>query len=123
MEKTINFAGQDVRFRVSMKTLLIYKAQTGREYLADTQKLSGIVVKDKRGNIVKDVDGNPKIDLSVLDTEMLCGIAWAMAKTADSNVPPMYDWVDQFDEFPFETILFELMPMITKTIKPDRKNA
>lgn len=122
MEKTINFAGQDVRFRVSMKTLLIYKAQTGREYLADTQKLSEIVVKDKKGNIVKDVAGKPKIDLSVLDTEMLCGIAWAMAKTADSNVPPMYDWIDQFDEFPILEILTELIPIVNASLKVDAKN-
>lgn len=123
MEKTINFSGQDVRFRASMRTLLIYKAQTGREYLADVQKLSNIVVKGKDGKPVIGKDKKPQINLAALDTEMLCAVAWAMARTADKNVPPMDDWLDGFEEFPMLEILTELIPIINASLKVDAKNA
>lgn len=122
MEKTIEFSGQSVRFKSTMKTMLIYKRQTSREYLHDVQKLGNLIATDPHGKPVYDANGKPVYDLRALDTEMLCTVAWALAKTADDDIPPMEDWVDQFDEFPLLTIISELIPMILKTMRADRKN-
>lgn len=118
MEKTLEFGGKNVTFKSNMKTLLIYKAQTGREYLSDVVNLGEIVKYDDKGNVLKG-----ECNLAALNTELLCTVAWAMARTADKNVPELYDWLDEFDEFPIMTVLNELMPMITKSIKADKKNA
>lgn len=115
MEKTIEFGGKNVTFKANMKTLLIYKAQTGREYLADAASLGNIVQTDE--------NGKKTYNLEALNTELLCAVAWAMARSADKNTPEMYDWLDEFDEFPVMEILSELMPMLTKSIQADRKNA
>ena len=123
MEKTIEFSGQKIRFRATMRTLLIYKRQTGREYLADAAELRNIIKTDADGKPMQDANGKPIIDLSALNTEALCSVAWAMAKTADDSIPPMDDWLDQFEEFPMLTILTELFPLMSAAMKVDRKNA
>lgn len=122
MEKTLHFGGKDVRFRATMRTLLIYKQQTNREYMADVQKLSRLVRTDKDGKPVTGADGKPIVNLNMLDTEALCAVAWAMAKTADKTIPPMEDWLDEFEEFPLLPILSELIPMLSEFMKPDAKN-
>lgn len=122
MEKIIEFSGQKVRFRATMRTLLIYKQQTGREYLSDAAELRKIIRTGNDGKPLFDSNGKPVIDLAALNTEALCGVAWALAKTADSSIPPMDDWLDQFDEFPMLTIMTELFPMLSASMKVDRKN-
>lgn len=122
MEKIIEFSGQKITFRATMRTLLIYKRQTGREYLADAAELRKIISTGDDGKPLLDAKGKPIIDLAALNTEALCGVAWAMAKTADNSIPPMDDWLDQFDEFPMLEILTELFPMLSAAMKVDRKN-
>lgn len=41
-------------------------------------------------------------------------IAWAMAKAADEDLPPLKNWLRSFDVFPLDVILPELMDLITK---------
>lgn len=122
MEKIIEFSGQKIKFRATMRTLLIYKRQTGREYLVDAAALRNIVRTGDDGKPLLDANGKHIIDLAALNTEALCGVAWALAKTADSSIPPMDDWLDQFDEFPMLTIMTELFPMLSASMKVDRKN-
>lgn len=122
MEKIIEFSGKKILFRATMRTLLIYKRQTGREYLSDAAELRKIIRTGDDGKPLLDANGKPIIDLGALNTEALCGVAWAMAKTADSSVPPMDDWLDQFEEFPMLEILTDLFPLMSATLRIDRKN-
>lgn len=123
MEKILTIGGQDIRFRATMKTLLIYKAQTGREYLADIGKFSGLLRRGEDGKPLLRPDGKPEVNLEVLDTGVLCAIAWAMAKTADDTIPPMEQWLDGFEEFPIMEILSELLRLVNASLKLDAKNA
>ena len=41
-------------------------------------------------------------------------IAWAMAKAADEDLPPLKNWLRSFDVFPLDVIVPELMDLITK---------
>ena len=123
MEKIIEFSGQKIPFRATMRTLLIYKRQTGRENLSDAAELRKIIRTGEDGKPLLDANGKPIIDLAALNTEALCGVAWAMAKTADNSIPPMDDWLDQFDEFPMLEILTDLFPLMSATLRIDRKNA
>lgn len=123
MEKIIEFSGHKIPFRATMRTLLIYKRQTGREYLSDAAELRKIIRTGEDGKPLLDANGKPIIDLAALNTEALCGVAWAMAKTADNSIPPMDDWLDQFEEFPMLEILTDLFPLMSATLRIDRKNA
>ena len=123
MEKIIEFSGHKIPFRATMRTLLIYKRQTGREYLSDAAELRKIIRTGEDGKPLLDANGKPIIDLAALNTEALCGVAWAMAKTADNSIPPMDDWLDQFSEFPMLEILTDLFPLMSATLRIDRKNA
>lgn len=122
MEKIIEFSGKKITFRATMRTLLIYKRQTGREYLSDAAELRKIIRTGEDGKPLLDANGKPIVDLGALNTEALCGVAWAMAKTADNTIPPMDDWLDQFEEFPMITIMTELFPLMSATLRIDRKN-
>lgn len=122
MEKIIEFSGHKIPFRATMRTLLIYKRQTGREYLSDAAELRKIIRTGEDGKPLLDANGKPIIDLAALNTEALCGVAWAMAKTADNSIPPMDDWLDQFEEFPMLEILTDLFPLMSATLRIDRKN-
>lgn len=123
MEKIIEFSGHKIPFRATMRTLLIYKRQTGREYLSDAAELRNIIRTGEDGKPLLDANGKPIIDLAALNTEALCGVAWAMAKTADNSILPMDDWLDQFEEFPMLEILTDLFPLMSATLRIDRKNA
>lgn len=112
MEKTLNIDGKNIRFKATAGTLIRYKAEMGREFLADSLMLASAV--DKNGNVV---------DASKLNIELAYGIAWAMAKTADNNVPDLLTWLDGFDEFDIGIVLMELAPMLNKFMKVDAKNA
>lgn len=123
MEKIIELSGQKITFRATLLTLLIYKQQTGREYLADVAELRNIIKTDADGKPMQDADGKPIIDLSALDTKAMCGLAWAMAKTADGSIPPMEEWLNQFPIMTILTVLTELLPLMSAAMKADRKNA
>lgn len=107
MEKTIEISGKKVRFKATGGTMLRYKEQFGREYLADCAELARL---EKSKNI------------SDLDLTPFYRIAWALAKTADPEIPELLDWLDEFDAFPIFDIINELGDIIGENLKIDRKN-
>lgn len=110
MEKIITIVGRQVRFKSTASFLYKYKAQFGRNALADLLNLQGAV--DGEGNL-KNADD--------LDLEVLYNVVWVLAKTADSTIPPVEEWLDTFEEFPIVEVFPQLMDMITKSISPSNK--
>lgn len=123
MEKTLIIDGKPVRFRATAGTLIRYKSQFGREFLADCEALTHCI------QTVPDVDkdGNPTmkqtIDVSAFNMDVVFGVLWAMAKTADASVPDMLTWLDTFEEFQAIGIFAEVMPMLSGFLRVDPKNA
>lgn len=101
MEKILTIDGRQVKFKSTGAFLLRYKAQFGRDALQDIFKLQGAV--DAEGHIT---------DASALDLEVIYDLVWVLAKTADSNIPPPMDWLDEFSEFPLMEIVPEIIEMI-----------
>lgn len=127
MEKTINISGHDVRCRCTAKTLLIYKAQTGREWLEDVQELQQVIKKANKSTPAEQVieaNNGTKccLDVAKLNTETAMNVAWSMAKTADKTIPDVEEWLDEFDSFPVLTVMVELYPMMNQALQVDRKN-
>lgn len=105
MEKTVTIDGKTVCFRSTGSLPLRYKAQTKRDFFADIMKLDNIIDKKTKG-----------IDFDTLDLEIFYNLAWCMAKTADSTIPPPIEWLDKFECFPIVLILTELQDLLLKSI-------
>ena len=101
MEKILTIDGRQVKFKSTGAFLLRYKAQFGRDALQDIFKLQGSI--DNQGHIA---------NIDVLDLEAIYDLVWILAKTADPNIPPPMEWLDQFSEFP----LMEIVPEVTDMI-------
>lgn len=116
MEKTLVIDGKPVRFKATAATLIRYKSAIGREFLADCARLEQFVTIGE--------DGQTKIrNVEAMNLDVAYGIAWAMAKTADKEIPDMLTWLDEFDEFDVATVIRELFPMLRGFLKTDVKNA
>lgn len=101
MEKTLKIDGKDVRFKCTAGTLIRYRNQFNREFMADITKL-------------KDIENG---DISGLSLAPFYDIIWIMAKTADKTIPDMLTWYDSFDEFPILDVFPELQELITLALK------
>lgn len=111
MEKTIEIDGRQVRFKASGGTMLRYKMQFGREYLADMADIDKLIGEDRT------------MDISGLDLTPFYRIVWVLAKTADDSIPDMLTWYDSFDSFPLFEVVEQLTEILQNNIKIDRKNS
>ena len=114
MEKIIKIDGRDVKFKSSGGTMYRYKAQFGREYLADIIDLDKCRMDSE--------DGKTTYDMTKFPLEMMYNLAWVLAKTADDTIPPPLEWLDSFEVFPIIDIWSELGELISKNAVIDRKN-
>ena len=114
MEKVLTIDGRQVKFKSTGAFLLRYKAQFGRDALQDLFRLQSAV--DSKGNIK---------DASALDLEVIYNLVWTLAKTADPNIPPPLEWLDEFSEFPLRDIVPKVIDMIFAsmgtTVEPKKK--
>ena len=102
MEKIINIDGKDVKFKSTAGTLCKYRMQFKSDMIDDLMK-----VKNK----LKDAKENGS-NLNIADLQTFEQIAWAMAKTADPDVPPIENWLDDFEMFSIYQVLPELSDLM-----------
>lgn len=115
MEKIIKIDGKDVKFKATGAFALKYKMQFKRDIFKDLYSMqSSFDAQTGQFN----TEGS-------FDTEMLFGIAWALAKEADRDIPPLVDWLENFEEFPIIDLLPEILNLamcsITSTAKSKKK--
>jgi hypothetical protein len=106
MEKILTIDGRQVKFKSTGAFLLRYKAQFGRDALQDIFKLQNAI--DNNGQIK---------DISALDLEVVYDLVWTLAKTADPNILPPLEWLDEFSEFPLAEIVPEITDMIFSCLR------
>lgn len=123
MEKIIVIDGKPINFKSTGAYLLRYKAQFGRDALQDIFKLQGAVkeqVNEETGEVEVVLN-----DINTLDLEVIYNLIWTLAKTADPNIPPPMEWLDQFSEFPLMDIAPQVIDMIFSclgaTVEPKKK--
>lgn len=102
MEKLIEIDGRQVKFKSSAAFLLKYKMQFKRDALKDIFKLQEAI----------DTETNELKDINALDLEVFYNLVWVLAKTANPEIKPPIEWLDDFSEFPLIEILPEVMDMI-----------
>lgn len=123
MEKTLTIDGRQVRFRATGAFFLIYKAQFGRDGLADMLGMWG-ELSETAEQAVETVDASPSAQqamLDVLDMEILYNMVWTLAKAADETIPDPLTWLNEFSEFPLEHVMGELQELLQKSMVGSKK--
>ena len=114
MERIINISGKEIKLASTAGTLHRYRMQFKRDLTKDILSLEDTFKKIKQNNA----------DFASIDLEMFENIAWSFAKTADSSIPPIDSWLDQFETFDIYTILpviFEMLNENFRSISNDEK--
>lgn len=108
MEKMIKIGDKEVALRTTGATLLRYKMQFGKDLLTELIKLDGTYQ-------------NGDLQAEKLDFEMFFNILWVMAKTANPDIKPPIEWLDEFEDFPIMEILPEVMILLTNLMRTSKK--
>ena len=146
MEIKVNISGQEVRFKKSGGTMRRYKAQTGREWFADLDRIARMQRKaaemleeaqleeladkpKKRGKKAEALNTDQIYAISgavasCYDSDPFYDLLYCMAKEADASIPDtVEEWLDTFDDFPFLEVFADVSPMLSREMSVDAKNA
>lgn len=102
MQKTIEICGKEVLIKTNGLVPLIYKKEFKRDYFSDVHETTK--------------DG--------YDIELLYNLLWTYAKTADSNIPSLYEWLEGFEALPITKYIKDIIELTTfciTTKKPLQK--
>lgn len=129
MKKTITFDGHEITLSSNNGWLIIYRDQFGHDIVpvlvpalnAGIDLVFG-VYKATGGeinltalmNVDTDTLKDAIIEASGIESVELMYIVWAMAKNADSGISEPVKWLNEFDSFPLDIIVPEVVDMITK---------
>ncbi len=114
MEKIINISGKKIKLASTAGTLHRYRMQFKRDLTKDILSLENTFKAIKQDNA----------DFTALDLELFENIAWSLARTADSSIPPIEEWLDQFETFDIYRVLPVIMEMLSsnfQTVNNDEK--
>lgn len=117
MEKIIRVGDYEIPVRATAASLISYKANFGRDGLRDLLALSAAAQKSAGG-----LDG--------FDADVLYRFLWVFAKAANRDIPPLEEWLDDFDIPPLDFIsgampqVVELLTITTKgSVNPKKAQA
>ncbi|HDR7685320.1 TPA: hypothetical protein QCX85_000664 [Bacillus toyonensis] len=122
MEKTITIDGKRVRLKSTAATVKRYKAQFRRNLFADMMGLGAISTLTSPDGSQQPIDTS-NLDLSKVDFELVYDLTWLFAKTADSSIPDPMTWLDEFEEFPIEEIMPDIMELVQVTMGAKKNNS
>ncbi|SEA49466.1 hypothetical protein SAMN04515656_1126 [Eubacterium aggregans] len=125
MQRVVEIDGKSVTLESNAATPLKYKKQFHKDYFAEMLKLAkaiGIkdIQEDEEGNI--DLDKMPWDNLDYIDFEPTYNIVWALAKTADKNIPDPETWLEGFETFPLMDVMGEASELIGHSIESKKKS-
>lgn len=115
MEKTIEIDGKQVRFKSTAATPLRYKSQFGKDYFSEILKL------EKLSKVINSKKMTDAEKVANVDFELFYNVSWVLAKTADNKIPEPLAWLDEFEVFPLEEIMPELMDLMLSSMQGKKK--
>lgn len=132
MESIIKIGDKDVRLNNRAGWTITYRDQFGHDIVPTLMPLfagaldvvSGLIKETGKTGDVKfeDVlaitDGdallNAFVHLSGFEFVEVLNITWAMAKEADDTIPEPRTWIRQFEEFPVDVVVPEVLSLAFK---------
>ena len=112
IEKVLNISGHQVKLKSTAGTLRHYRNNFGRDMLKDVARL-----QEKFQKVKTSSEQFEAIDLGMFEE-----IAWSMAKTADVNIKPIDEWLDDFDTFAITKILPEIVTLLSDNMKSENQS-
>lgn len=128
MEKIIKIGDKDVRLDNNMAWTIEYRDQFGKDILPVLMPLISTVLETV-AEVISET-GTKNITLEDLGeaisgramdmllpmynaefTELVLYVTWAMAKAADEDIAPPKQWIRQFDTFPVDVVVPEVLGM------------
>lgn len=107
MEKTLNIGGHEIKMKSTAGTMNRYRNAFNRDFIKDLVRL--------QENLSKKINSNT--DFEAIDLELFERLAWAMAKTADDEIPDIEHWLDEFETFDIMQALPEIMGLLTANLE------
>lgn len=100
MEKIIEIDGRKVGFKSSAAFLLRYRDYFGKDGLKDL-------------NALMNVEDDNELTLDAYAT--MLNMLWVLAKNYNKKIPPVEDWLDDFENFDIGYVYTEIAPLINKS--------
>ena len=141
MEKIIKIGETDVRLSNNVAWTMEYRDQFGKDIVpaimplivTATEALAGIISDTGKTDNITAADIAGAIEGRAMDimlplagvefVDLFVDVTWAMAKAADETIPPPKRWVRQFDEFPVDVILPEVLGLVIKGFVSSKNRA
>lgn len=133
MIKEINISeNEKIKLNASLGWVLRYRAQFGHDILPDMLPMleSGLVLvggaMDESGELewrkLLDFDNVSSAMISFAGAEFATAlnIIWAMAKNADESIPAPFEWANQFENFPLDKIIPEVLDALISTVVSEK---
>ena len=132
MESTIKIGDKDVRVNNRAGWTITYRDQFGHDIvptlmplfagvldivsglIAETGKTENIGIEDILAVTDGDALVNAVIHLSGFEFVEILNITWAMAKEADDSIADPKTWIREFEEFPIDVVVPEVIKLAFK---------
>lgn len=102
MEKVLTIGNKQVKFKSTAGTMMRYRNYFHRDFIKDLVRLQEKFKERKKTGE----------DFELIDLEIFERISWCMVKTADSEIPDIEHWLDEFDSFDIMMILPEILDLL-----------
>ena len=133
MIKEINISeNQKIKLNASLGWVLRYRAQFGHDILPDLLPMleSGLVLVGEAMDESGELEWRKLLEFDNVSSAMISfagaefttalNIIWAMAKNADDSIPAPFEWANQFDNFPLDKIIPEVLDAVISTVVSEK---
>lgn len=133
MIKEINISeNEKIKLNASLGWVLRYRAQFGHDILPDLLPMleSGLVLVGEAMDESGELEWRKLLEFDTVSSAMISfagaefttalNIIWAMAKNADDSIPAPFEWANQFDNFPLDKIIPEVLDAVISTVVSEK---
>ena len=132
MEKIIKIGKQEVRLNNNVAWTMEYRDQFGKDILPAVMPLLASMIEGV-STIMADASGDGELTTSSIAealegrtmevllpmfqaefVDLIVNITWAMAKEADDSIPEPKTWIRQFEEFPVDVVVPQVVSLAFK---------
>lgn len=120
MRKTIKLENKkSIKINTSWNWAYIYKEYFGHDIIPDLVPAIDAFLK----TFTQIVNGEEADDLDIYGLEIttMTNIVWALAKNADENIPDVNEWLDEYDKFPLDIIVPEVVEALADSMISSKK--
>ena len=133
MIKEINISeNEKIKLNASLGWVLRYRAQFGHDILPDLLPMleSGLVLVGGAMDESGELEWRKLLEFDTVSSAMISfagaefttalNIIWAMAKNADESIPAPFEWANQFENFPLDKIVPEVLDAVINTVVSEK---